>query len=102
MPACAVAELVDKIATGHPCTAIAPIQGTLQTKVRIGGKLVAVDQDAVQVHTVLAGKSCIPHSVVVNATTSKVFIGGRAVCRIGDPSDSAGIITGSGKVMIGG
>jgi len=38
----------------------------------------------------------------VSATTSKVFIGGFAVCRIGDPADGAGIITGSSKVMIGG
>lgn len=102
MPACAVAELVDKIATGHPCTGTAPIQGTKQSKVTIGGDLVAVDGDKVQVHTVKVGTLCVPHSVVVSATTSKVFIAGDAVCRIGDPSDSAGIITGSSKVMIGG
>jgi uncharacterized Zn-binding protein involved in type VI secretion len=102
MPACAVAELIDKIATGHPCTGTAPIQGTKQTKVTIGGKLVAVDGDAVQVHTIKVGKACVPHSVTVSATTTKVFIGGDAVCRIGDPADAAGIISGSGKVMIGG
>lgn len=102
MPACAVAELIDKIATGHPCTGTAPIQGTKQSKVTIGGKLVAVDGDTVQVHTVKAGNTCVPHSVTVSATTSKVFIGGFAVCRIGDPADGAGIITGSSKVMIGG
>lgn len=102
MPACAVAELVDKIATGHPCTGTAPIQGTKQSKVTIGGKLVAVDGDAVQVHTVKVGKVCIPHGVTVSATTLKVFISGFAVCRIGDPADSAGIISGSSKVMIGG
>lgn len=102
MPACAVAELTDKIATGHPCTGTAPIQGTKQTKVRIGTKLVAVDGDAVQVHTIKVGKVCLPHSVTISATQSKVKIAGIAVCRIGDPSDSAGIISGSGKVMIGG
>ena len=102
MPACAVAELIDKIATGHPCTGTAPIQGTKQTKVKIGGKLIAVDGDAVQVHTIKVGKACVPHSVTISATQSKVKIAGFAVCRIGDPSDAAGIISGSGKVMIGG
>lgn len=102
MPACAVAEFINKIATGHPCTGTAPVQGTKQTKVKIGGKLVAVDGDAVQVHTIKVGKSCVPHEVTVSATTTKVFISGFAVCRIGDPSDAAGIISGSGKVMIGG
>lgn len=102
MPAVAVAELVDEIATGHPCTGTAPIQGTKQTKVTIGGKLVAVDGDAVQVHTFKVGDACLPHSVTISATQSKVKIAGFAVCRIGDPADDAGIITGSGKVMLGG
>jgi uncharacterized Zn-binding protein involved in type VI secretion len=102
MPAAAVAELIDKIATGHPCTGTAPIAGTKQSKVTIGGKLFAVDGDAVQVHTYKVGDSCVPHSVTVTATTSKVFISGFAACRIGDPSDNAGIISGSSKVMVGG
>ena len=102
MPACAVAQLQDKIATGHPCDGTAPIQGVKQTKVKIGTKFVAVDGDVVQIHTIKVGKVCVPHSVVVNATTTKVFIGSNAVCRIGDPSDAGAIISGSSKVMIGG
>lgn len=102
MPAVAVAELIDKIATGHPCTGTAPIQGTKQSKVTIDGKLVAVDGDVVQVHDYKVGDSCVPHTVTISATQSKVKIAGIPVCRIGDPSDNAGIITGSGKVMLGG
>jgi uncharacterized Zn-binding protein involved in type VI secretion len=102
MPACAVAELVDRIVTGHACVGTAPIRGTLQSKVSIGGKLVAVSGDAVQVHPIKIGRECVPHGATVTATTVKVFIGGRAVCRIGDPADAAGIISGSAKVMIGG
>lgn len=102
MPAAAVAELVDKIATGHLCQGTAPIQGTLQNKVRIGGKLVAVNGDSVQIHVIKVGRFCLPHSTTVSSTQTKVKITNRNVCRIGDPADNAGIITGSSKVMIGG
>lgn len=103
MPAIALAQLIDKIATGHPCSSTAPIQGSKQSKVTIGGNPVAVDGDLVQVHTIKAGRVCVAHpGVTVSATSAKMFINGSAVCRIGDPADGAGIITGQGKVMLGG
>ena len=103
MPAIALAQLVDKIATGHPCDSTAKIQGSKQSKVTVGGKPVAVDGDLVQVHTIKAGPSCVAHpGVKVSSTTQKLTINGDGVCRIGDPADGAGIISGQSKVMLGG
>jgi uncharacterized Zn-binding protein involved in type VI secretion len=101
MPAVAVCG-VDTINTGHPCDATALIQGALQTKVTIGGKSVAVQGDAIQVHTILVGDECEPHGAVINAGSSKVTIAGIRVARKDDSADAGSIATGSGKVTCGG
>ena len=101
MPAAARSELRDFIATGHLCDAIAPIQGALQFKVRIDGSLAAVTGDLIAPHTIKVGKACVPHIAAVIATSSRVFINGLNVARIGDPADLGIIITGSPRVFIG-
>jgi uncharacterized Zn-binding protein involved in type VI secretion len=101
MPAAARSEFRDLIATGHLCDAIAPIQGALQFKVRIDGSLAAVTGDVIAPHTIKAGKVCVPHLATVIATSSRVFINGLNVARIGDPADLGVIITGSPRVFIG-
>jgi len=101
MPAVAVCG-VDTINTGHPCDATALIQGALQSKVTIGGKSIAVQGDAIQVHEILVGDVCVPHGAVINAGSSKVTIGGIPIARVGDSADSGSIATGSGKVTAGG
>lgn len=101
MPAVAVCT-VDKIATGHPCTSVATIQGALQSKVTIGGNPVAVQGDAIQVHTILSGDNCIPHASSISGGSSKVTIGGIGVARIGDGADAGAIISGSSNVFAGG
>lgn len=100
MPALAVCG-IDTINTGHACDGTALIQGSLQTKVTIGGNSVAVQGDAIQVHTILVGDSCVPHGAVINAGSSKVSINGIPVARVGDSADSGTIATGSGKVTCG-
>lgn len=102
MPAIAVCG-VDEIATGHPCDGTALIQGALQTKVTIGGNPVSVQGDAIAPHTIKAGDACVPHpAAVINAGSSKVFIGGIPVARIGDSADAGAIISGSSGVFAGG
>lgn len=101
MPAVAVCT-VDQISTGHACDAVALIQGSLQSNVFIGGNPVAVQGDAIQVHTILVGEVCVPHSATVSGGSSKVFIGGIAVARIGDAADAGSIISGSSNVSAGG
>jgi len=101
MPAIAVCT-VDKIATGHACTGVATIQGSLQTKVTIAGNPAAVQGDAIQVHTILVGDSCVNHSATISGGSSKVSIGGIPVARIGDGADAGSIISGSSKIYAGG
>ena len=101
MPAVAVCG-VDTISTGHPCDGTALIKGNLQSKVTIGGKPVAVVGDAITVHDYQVGGVCVPHSVVVNAGSSKVSIAGIAMARLGDSADAGAIVSGSSKVIAGG
>lgn len=101
MPAVAVCT-VDTINTGHGCDGTALIQGSLQSKVTIGGKRVAIVGDAIAPHTILSGLVCVPHSSVINAGSSKVTIGGIRVARVGDSADAGSIATGSSKVNCGG
>jgi uncharacterized Zn-binding protein involved in type VI secretion len=97
MPAIAVCT-VDKIATGHACTGVATIQGSLQTKVTIAGNPAAVQGDAIVPHTRLIGDECITHSASISGGSSKVSIGGIPVARIGDAADLGSIISGSSKI----
>lgn len=101
MPAVAVCT-VDKIVTGHACDTDALIQGSLQSKVFIGGNPVAVQGDAIEPHSIQSGDSCVSHSAVVNGGSSKVFIGGIPVGRIGDSADLGSISSGSSNVFAGG
>lgn len=101
MPAVAVCT-VDKISTGHGCSAIAGIKGALQDKVTIGGKPVAIVGDAIAPHTIPAGPICVAHSSVINAGSSKISIGGIPVARIGDSADAGAVISGSSKIFGGG
>ena len=102
MPAAAICS-VDQISTGHTCSATALIQGALQTKVTVGGNSLAVQGDIIAPHTIKAGFSCVPHpGAVINAGSSKVSIGGKAVARIGDSADAGYIISGSSNIFVGG
>lgn len=101
MPAVAVCT-VDTISTGHLCTTTALIQGNLQSKVTIGGNPVAIQNDAIEPHTILSGDDCISHSSVINEGSSKVSIGGVPVARVGDSADAGSIVSGSGFVSAGG
>lgn len=102
MPAAARAEFEDQISTGHGCDAVADIEGTLQTTVRINGFLAAVKGDKIAPHTIPAGPLCVPHSSVINEGSSTVTIGGIPAARVGDSADAGQVITGSGNVTIGG
>jgi uncharacterized Zn-binding protein involved in type VI secretion len=68
----------------------------------IGGFLASVAGAAIASHTILAGKSCVPHVAFTNTGSTKVFFGGIPANRIGDSADMGCIIQGSPKVFIGG
>ena len=65
MPAVSRSLNVDRIATGHTCSATAPIAGSLiGTVATIGVTPVAVLGDAIGPHVIRAGKFCVPHGAV--------------------------------------
>jgi uncharacterized Zn-binding protein involved in type VI secretion len=53
-------------------------------------------------HTIPGGSGCVPHSAVINVGSSRVFVGGIALARIGDSTDNGEIISGSPNVFAGG
>jgi uncharacterized Zn-binding protein involved in type VI secretion len=93
---------VDRIATGHPCSATANIAGAFQSAVFAAGKPVSCPGDNIGSHTIKAGKQCIPHAAKVNTGSFAVYAFGRPVARIGDSADAGAIITGTPLVLAGG
>lgn len=93
----------DYVITGHPCSPVAPIAGTLNPFVDIGegeGGLVglkpaAVVGDLIAPHTILAGKFCVPHVAVVNTGSIFVTASGIPVARVGDSADFGVVASGS-------
>ena len=102
MAAAARALGVDRILTGHGCSATASITGLKNIKVFIQGTPGAVVGDNIGPHTIRAGKSCIPHGAIINSGSTKVFYGVFPAARVGDSADMGVIISGSPKVLIGG
>lgn len=74
------------------------ITGGGQSKVYCNGYLVAVFGDSVATHTV--GKST--HIATLNSSSSKVYINGKGVCRVGDTATCGHyIISGSPNTYSG-
>ena len=95
----------DPILTGHPCDASSTIVAALATgKVVIQGKPAAVTGDAIALHDILAGNTCVPHAATTGSGSLKVRLGPARLpaSRVGDPADMGVIIGGSTKVIIGG
>jgi uncharacterized Zn-binding protein involved in type VI secretion len=88
--------------TGHACDTVTGVNATSQSKVFIEGILGLVQGDPTAPHTILSGITCVPHSAVVNAGSSKVFYEGIPSARIGDSCDGGAMIQGSSKVFEGG
>lgn len=95
MAAVARALGVDRVVTGHPCSAIAPIAGSLNQFVDIGGINVAVQGDIIAPHTILAGKFCVPHTAFINTGSTFVSISTIPMARIGDSADLGVVCSGS-------
>jgi uncharacterized Zn-binding protein involved in type VI secretion len=99
MPAVAVEE--STVATGHLCDVTTKLDTPSQSKVFVGGKLVACLGDKTVEHDIKVGLSCDPHTASISGSSSKVFIGGVGVARIGDACDAGTITSGVGTVIIG-
>lgn len=97
----AVARKGDSTTTGHGCdgttTVIGP-SGDVFTN-NIGTER---QGDPCAPHTIRSGKSCVPHSAVINAGSGSVFVNNKPIARIGDSTDGGAIISGSSNVFAGG
>ena len=92
----------DTLSTGHGCTGSTTLDTPPQSKVTIGGILVAIVGTPTVSHAFPPSPPCAPHVAYVNAGSSKVSIGGIAVARIGDSADAGSMTSGAAKVSAGG
>lgn len=101
MPAVARKDKKDSISTGHGCDGTTTTDEGSST-VFINGIGACRKGDAITVHTIPAGNSCVPHTAVINAGSGTVFANGIAIARKGDSADAGNISSGSADVFAGG
>jgi len=101
----AVARDGDSTTTGHGCDSVTTVTGPTGSpaKVYANGIPVECKGNPVAPHTIPSGPACVDHpDAVINVGSTKVFVGGIALARIGDSTDNGEIITGSPNVFAGG
>lgn len=93
----------DEFTTGHACTATSTLIGQtgISANVYVNSLAVVCMGDPTAVHTIGTPPACIPHSSTVIGGSSTVFVGGKAIARIGDSVDSGTITEGSSDVFAG-
>lgn len=92
----------DALSTGHICAGSTTLDTPQQSKVTIGGILVAIVGTPTVAHPFPPSPPCAPHVAYVNAGSSKVSIGGIPVARVGDSADAGAMTSGQGNVTAGG
>lgn len=101
MPAVSRKDGTDSISTGHGCDATTVTdQGSSNVLVNSIGAVRA--GDLCQVHLILVGDSCVPHTVPLTSFSSTVFVNGRGIGRRGDDYSGHVLTSGSGNVFAGG
>lgn len=95
-----VARKGDSVNTGHGCNSTTTTDACSST-VFVNGIGVNRKGDMITMHTIPAGKYCVPHSANINAGSSTVFVDGKSVARQGDSADSGSITSGSASVFAG-
>jgi uncharacterized Zn-binding protein involved in type VI secretion len=92
----------DSLSTGHICAATTTLNTPPQTKVRIGGALVAIVGTPTVAHPFPPSPPCDPHVAYLNKGSAKVTIGGIPIGRVTDSADAGAMTSGSGVVSAGG
>lgn len=98
----AVCVIGDSLSTGHGCSSSTTLSTPPQTKVTIGGDLVAIVGTPTVAHPFPPSPACAPHVAFLNKGSAKVTIGGIPVGRVDDSADAGLMISGSSKVSAGG
>ena len=90
----AVARIGDEISTGHGCDGTSTIaEGS--NNVFCNNIGVSRKGDAITVHTIPSGSSCVPHNSVINEGSPNVFVNNIEMARVGDSADQGSITAGS-------
>lgn len=101
MPAVARGTKRDSVLTGHLCDTTTTTD-VCSTSVFVNNKGACRKDDAISLHTIQVGNSCVDHTATITAGSSTVFVDGFAIARNGDAADSGTISSGSDDVFAGG
>lgn len=96
----AVARIGDPTTTGHGCDSVSTVIGP-SSNVFANSKGVERKGDPVAPHTIPSGRSCVPHSAVINVGSSTVYVNNIPIARVGDSTDGGSITAGSNNVFAG-
>ena len=97
----AAARQTDSVSTGHPCDAVTTLAAPGQSTVFIEGLLACRLGDSTEVHTILVGDICVPHTETIKSSSDSVYISGALAARLGDACDAGSITSGASSVFIG-
>ena len=98
----AVCRVGDSLSTGHACAGSTTIASpNTDGTVRANGKAIIVVGAPTVSHPFAPVPLCLPHVANLNAGSSKVFINGKRVGRVGDSADAGQMTSGSPNVFAG-
>ena len=101
MAAVARKDNTDTVNTGHGCDSTTTTKAG-SSNVFVNGKGACRNGDAIEVHTIPSGSSCVDHTAYITSGSSKVFVNSIAIARNGDSADVGNISSGSDNVFAGG
>ena len=96
-----VARIGDSTSTGHGCDGITTVVGPTGAGAKVFANKKPVDcvGDPSEIHRYGGRRCSAQHQAAINAGSPNVFVGGKALARIGDSTDGGAIISGSGDVI---
>jgi uncharacterized Zn-binding protein involved in type VI secretion len=97
----AVARDGDPTTTGHGCDTTTTVTGPTGANAHVYANNIAVEcQGNPTADHAYGGRNCSAHHVAaINVGSSDVFVGGIAIARVGDSTDSGAITAGSPNVF---
>jgi uncharacterized Zn-binding protein involved in type VI secretion len=97
----AIARNGDPTTTGHDCDTTTTVTGPTGAAAKVFANNIAIEckGNPTASHTIKSGRNCVDHPAVINAGSGTVFVGGVAVARVGDSTDSGAITAGSPTVF---
>jgi hypothetical protein len=101
MPAVARKSGNDSVSTGHGCDATT-VTAEGSSDVRVNSIGVVRAEDKCEVHLVLVGDSCVPHTVPLTSYSGTVRANSKGIGRKDDAYSGHAITSGSGNVFAGG